>query len=102
MKYLLFLLSFSVYAGDYQPIVNKYVTETIINQNDCSGDAENAAMNQVHPEVSSSKLQLGIGIGRSQGCDAIGFGIAKQVDKNVLLNGSASGDSWGIGINAKF
>ena len=72
---------------------------------DVSSQAIAIATSQIHPELGSSKLQLGMGISTHNNDTALAIGLHKRVNK-VLIGGtfSSNGNSTaaGFGVNMKF
>lgn len=104
MKYiLLFLISFSAYAG------NEHHNDTVYNQTTIkemnSGTALGIANAQHQFDMSTHSLQGSVAMGHYDGADALSFALGKRFDK-ILLNGSVGLEDgkvgYGVGLNFRF
>ncbi len=98
MKYLIFLISFNVFASG-----SHHTATTLTGQGE--GVALSIAASQHHFDFGTHSWQGSIGAGSYDGDSAISFGVAKRLDR-VLINGSLgmNGDKsgYGVGVNWRF
>jgi len=99
MLVILFIaLSWNSY-GDEKHHVNRGTSVNVSSQ------ALSIATAQIHPELGTSKLQLGFGIGMHNNDTAIAIGAHKRVNK-ILIGGILSSGNGqiavGAGLNIKF
>lgn len=96
---LILIFVSSAYAHDYRH------TKEIRTVSNPEGVALAIATSQLKADWSTSKFQLGVGMGSFGGDSALAFGVAKRAGK-VLINGSVGFEGnktgLGLGINMRF
>lgn len=88
---ILFVSAPFAIASGRGPVTNNYTTENTYVLDDCFVGGANVAMDNIHPDKSAKKNQIGVGIGHS--CNEFGgaIGYARR-EGDILWSGSAAYD----------
>lgn len=105
MKYLIFLLSFSAFAGGSHHNINEtIINESIVNEVN-RGVALGLASSALQFDLNTNGLQWSAGAGFYDGSEAATFGLGKRFGK-TLINGSVGIENGqtglSLGISGKF
>jgi len=105
MKYTLMVillsLSTHLYASGDRSTTTTTNTYNYSSVTDARGVAIAIASAQHNFDYGTYSWQGSVGAGYYNGEDAVSFGVAKRVGK-ILMNGSITPDSIGVGVNWRF